>query len=422
MVEIAPPPKSPATVHRELEPVRLEDITGDSARRTRIDFPEFNRVLGGGIVDQSVILIGGEPGIGKSTLLLQAARELSKLGEKILYFSGEESLNQIKLRSERLGVEAEHLYLLSMGSLENIKEALPRIKPKYLIVDSIQTLNSSADTKLTSSISALRYLTTELIELAKVHQLTVFIIGHITKEGQIAGPKSLEHMVDVVLYFESETKSDLRILRAQKNRFGPVNELGIFQMTAGGLISVDNPQVFINKNNLNNAGICIYPSMNGLRALLVEIQALVTDTPFTGNPRRITVGFDHYRLSMLISVIEKKCKLPFYKSDVFLNITGGTSLKDTGGDLSIISALISSYRNLILPADLIVIGEVGLTGEVRPAGFFATRTQEARRQGFKKFIIPASQTDKVSGRQTSLYPVKNIFELLDCLKGLANKK
>lgn len=419
MVEVKLKKESKDSHLKPIKPTKLDEINQDLVKRTIINLPEFNRVLGGGIVDDSVILIGGEPGIGKSTLLLEIAKELSYLGERILYFSGEESLNQIKLRSERLDIKAENLFLISMGSLEDIKDSITKIKPKYLIIDSIQTLNSSSNTKLSGSITALRYLTSELIELAKLNNLTVFIIGHITKDGQIAGPKSLEHMVDAVLYFESEIKSDLRILRANKNRFGPINELGIFQMTSKGLISVDNPQVFVNKNNINNSGISIFPSMNGLRSLLIEIQALVTETPFTGNPRRITVGFDNYRLSMLISIIEKKLKLPFYKSDVFLNIAGGTTLKDTGGDLSVISALISSYKNLILPANLIIIGEVGLTGEVRPVSFFSNRYAEAVRQGFKKFIIPQSQIDKISSQKTSIFSIKNIYELLDCFKKLA---
>jgi DNA repair protein RadA/Sms len=262
------------------------------------------------------------------------------------------------------------------------------------------------------SISGMKWATSEIIDIAKKNGITVFIIGHITKEGFLAGPKSLEHMVDAVLYFQGEFQSDLRILRAEKNRFGPVNELGIFQMTEKGLTSVDDPShLFIQNRRTAEPGICIVPTMNGLRSILIEIQTLVTDSPFTANPRRISVGFDNYRMAMLISVIEKKLKLPFYKSDVFLNITGGMTIRETAGDLAVSTALISSHKNFSVPEDIVIIGEVGLTGEVRPVSFIDNRIKEAIRQGFKQFILPRSQSNMKYLKTISVTPVNNIHDV-----------
>lgn len=397
--------------------IPLKDVKEYDTTRNKTGLGEFDRVLGGGIVPDSVILIGGEPGVGKSTLLLEVSGILAKSGHRVLYYSGEESDNQIKVRARRLNIDSDGLYLQTMGTLENLKKSVSQCQPRFLMIDSIQTLQPAKGSLMAGSISAMKMATSEIIDFAKTEGITVFIIGHITKEGHLAGPKTLEHMVDVVLYFQGEFKSDLRILRAEKNRFGPVNELGIFQMTGTGLTSITDPShIFIQNRKNTEPGISIFPTMSGLRSLLIEIQALVTETPFTGNPRRISVGFDNYRMSMLISIIEKKLKLPFYKSDVFLNITGGLSVRETAGDLSVLSALISSYKNFPIPEDIIIVGEVGLTGEVRPVNLIDNRIKEARRQGFKTFVLPAAQSNLSHMKNISVIPVKNIYDLYNQIK------
>ena len=417
MVEVKSGGSQSEPTRPESKAIRLKDIEEYDASRKKTGMSEFDRVLGGGIVPDSVVLIGGEPGVGKSTLLLQASAMLADSGQKVLYYSGEESVNQIKVRAKRMNIFSDGLYLQAMGTLENLKKSASECQPGFLMIDSIQTLQPAKGSPITGSISAMKMATSEIIEFAKTEGITVFIIGHITKEGHLAGPKTLEHMVDVVLYFQGELKSDLRILRAEKNRFGPIDELGIFQMTGTGLTSVNDPShIFIQDRRNAEPGISIFPTMNGLRSLLIEIQALVTESPFTGNPRRISVGFDNYRMSMLISVIEKKLKLPFYKSDVFLNITGGMSIRETAGDLSVLAALVSSYKNYSIPQDIIIVGEVGLTGEVRPVNLIDNRIKEAKRQGFKTFILPAAQSDLSHLKGISIIPVKNIYDLYNQIK------
>ncbi len=400
-----------------IKPVLLKDIDKLHIEREITGLEEFDRVLGGGIVPDSVILIGGEPGVGKSTLLLEVSGLMAKRKKKVLYFSGEESAVQIKLRANRLHIDSEEIFLLTMGTLEDLKNAAEEIRPDYLIIDSIQTIHAKSGPSISGSISSMRYVTSEIIELAKGNNTTAFIIGHINKEGQIAGPKTLEHMVDAVLYFQGEIKTDLRILRAEKNRFGSVDEIGIFQMTSTGLTSISDPSLlFLQHRRVSESGISIFPTLSGLRSILIEIQALVTESPFLVNPRRITVGFDPYRMSMLISIIEKKLKLPFYKSDVFLNVAGGMTIRETAGDLSIISALISSYKNIVVPKDLIIIGEVGLTGEVRPVTFVENRIKEAGRQGFTKFILPAAQSDIKTIPNITVFPVDNLYDFYNKIK------
>jgi DNA repair protein RadA/Sms len=400
-----------------VKPVPLSDIDDLKIEREVTGFEEFDRVLGGGIVPDSVVLIGGEPGVGKSTLLLEVSGILAEKGKKVLYYSGEESAVQIKLRAKRLGVDSRDILLLTMGTLEDLKHAVKEEKPDILIVDSIQTINSKKGPSISGSISSMRYVTSEIIELGKSNSVTVFIIGHINKEGQIAGPKTLEHMVDAVMYFQGELKTDLRILRAEKNRFGSVDEIGIFQMTAKGLKCITDPSLlFLEHRQTAESGISIFPMLSGLRSIMIEIQALVTESPFVGNPRRIGVGFDQYRMSMMISIIEKKLKLPFYKSDVFLNITGGMTVRETAGDLSIISALLSSYKNIVVPKDLIMIGEVGLTGEVRPVPFIENRIKESMRQGFTKFILPASQANVNGVENAAITPVRNLYDFFSKIK------
>ncbi len=418
MIEVQESPDEFSNTNKKTQkPIKLNEIDQLTIKRNLSGLKEFDRVLGGGIVPDSSILIGGEPGVGKSTLLLEVSGLLAKNGKKILYYSGEESAAQIKIRADRLKIDSDFISILTMATLENLKKAVQEVKPDFLIIDSIQTINSKRGSHISGSISSIRFVTSEIIELAKTNNITAFIIGHITKDGQIAGPKTLEHMVDVVLYFQGEFKSDMRILRAEKNRFGPVNELGIFQMTSQGLNSVKDPsQIFLQQSKSYNSGTSIFPVMQGFRPILIEIQALVTETPFTGNPRRVSVGFDAYRMSMLISIIEKKLKLPFYKSDVFINITGGMNIKETAGDLSVLSTLISSYKNLVLPEDIIIIGEVGLTGEIRPVNFIEKRIKEALRQGFNKFILPSFQSNLDHLKKISIFPVKDIYDFYNKIK------
>ncbi len=397
--------------------VRLTDITSGKVSRQNTGIEEFDRALGGGVVPGSVILIGGEPGVGKSTLLLEVSGNLSEKGN-VLYYSGEESEGQIKSRAERISINSDRIFLLTMGDLEDLKISVNELSPEYIIIDSIQTLNSRNAGGFTGSVPKLRQVTSELVEIAKSNNITIFIIGHITKDGQIAGPKTLEHMVDVVLYFQGELQSNLKVLRVEKNRYGSVNELGIFQMSAAGLSSVTDPsEVFLQNRDSKEPGTSVVASMKGMRSILIEIQALVTENPFGGNPRRMSIGFDPYRMSMLLSVIEKKLRFPFYKSDVFLNITGGINLKETASDLAVCSALISSYKNIVLPGNIILLGEVGLTGEIRPVSYIETRIKEAVNHGFKKFIIPESVSEiKIKG--ALFYPVKDINEFYSVINSI----
>jgi len=411
MVEVKSVKDNTGRSARQVKPVILKEIESLDVQRDVTGLEEFDRVLGGGIVPGSIVLIGGEPGVGKSTLVLEVSGALSRKGKKILYYSGEESAVQVKLRANRLGLDSENIFLLTMGTFEDLKGSVEELTPDFLIIDSIQTINSQASPSISGSISSMRYVTSEIIDMAKTNNISVFIIGHITKDGQIAGPKSLEHMVDVVFYFQGELKTDLRILRAEKNRFGSIDEIGIFQMTQKGLTSISDPSLlFLQHRQTSESGISIFPTINGLRSILIEIQALVTESPFAGNPRRITVGFDPYRMSMLISIIEKKLKLPFYKSDVFVNIAGGMIIKETASDLAIISALISSYKNMVVSKDIIIIGEVGLTGEIRPVTFIENRIKEAVRQGFSKFFLPAAQSDIKTIPNISIIPVENLYD------------
>lgn len=398
---------------------RLSEIDPAAAPRRLTGVGEFDRVLGGGIVPHSVVLIGGEPGVGKSTLLLEVSAALAQQDRTVLYYSGEESAQQIKLRADRLGIRSAGIFLFTSGSLEELKRHVRETRPEFLIIDSIQTLTSRKTAPLSGSIASLRNVTAEVIDMAKKIGITVFLIGHITKEGQLAGPKTLEHMVDAVLYFQGETQADLRLLRAEKNRFGPLNEIGIFQMSEKGLTSVNDPTQVLIQNRLSTApGTAIFPAMSGTRPLLTEVQALVSESPFAGNPRRIAIGFDSYRLAMLISIIEKKLRLPFYKSDVFLNVTGGMVIREAAADLAVCQALVSSCKSIAPRPNSVVLGEVGLTGELRPVSFLETRVKEAIRQGFLTILLPAAQcTPGVlpKNHDISAIPIESIRDLLEHL-------
>lgn len=375
---------------RDVTAIAFTEIEPQDDVRLPSGVTEFDRVLGGGIVPGTLVLIGGDPGIGKSTLLLQVADRLSAAGTVVLYVSGEESERQIKLRGERLGVEARNVYLLPETNLEKIFHQVERLQPGAIIVDSIQTVFSSLLETAPGSVSQVREVAHQFLLLAKNRGLPVFLIGHITKEGSIAGPKALEHIVDTVLYFEGERHHNHRIVRAVKNRFGPANEVGVFEMTGAGLVPVGNPsQMFLQERPQNVAGSIVTACMEGTRPLLVEIQALVSSTRY-GTGRRMTQGLDQNRVSLLIAMLEKRAGLQLIGDDVFVNIAGGLEVDEPAVDLGVVTAIASSFKNMTVDPHTAVFGEVGLTGEVRGAMQAAVRAKEAQALGFKKIVMPAS--------------------------------
>ncbi len=377
---------------RDVEAVPYPEIESQDDVRSESGVAEFDRVLGGGIVPGSLVLIGGDPGIGKSTLLLQVADKLSAGGTVVLYVSGEESERQIKLRGERLKVQAANLFLLPETNLENILHEVERLRPGAIIVDSIQTVFSDAIDSAAGSVSQVREVAHQFLTLAKNRTTPVFLIGHITKDGSIAGPKALEHVVDTVLYFEGERHHNHRIVRAIKNRFGAANEVGIFEMTGTGLVPVANPsQMFLQERPENVAGSVVTACMEGTRPLLVEVQALVSSSKY-GTGRRMTQGIDQNRVALMIAMLEKRVGLQMLSDDIFVNIAGGLTVDEPAVDLGVVAAVTSSFRNLPINAHTAVFGEVGLTGEVRGALQAAIRAREAQALGFERIVIPASNT------------------------------
>lgn len=375
---------------REVTAIAFNEIEPQDDLRLTSGVTEFDRVLGGGIVPGTLVLIGGDPGIGKSTLLLQVADSLSSTSTVVLYVSGEESERQIKLRGDRLGVTAKNLYLLPETNLEKIFHEIDRLNPGAVIVDSIQTVFSSALEAAPGSISQVREVAHKFLLLAKNRGVPVFLIGHITKEGSIAGPKTLEHIVDTVLYFEGERHHNHRIVRAAKNRYGAANEVGVFEMTGTGLIPVANPsRMFLAERPQNAAGSIVTACMEGTRPLLVEIQALVSGTKY-GTGRRMTQGLDQNRVSLLIAMLEKRAGMQLLGDDVFINIAGGLEVDEPAADLGVVTAIASSFKNKTIDPHTAVFGEIGLTGEVRGAMQAAVRVKEAQALGFKKVVMPAS--------------------------------
>jgi DNA repair protein RadA/Sms len=399
---------------REVEPVAYRAIESQDDTRVPSGVTEFDRVLGGGIVPGSLILIGGDPGIGKSTLLLQVADKLSATGQTVLYVSGEESERQIKLRGERLGIEAENLFLLPETNLENIFHEIERMVPGAIIVDSIQTVFSSEIESAPGSVSQVREVAGKFLLLAKNRNVPVFLIGHVTKEGSIAGPKALEHIVDTVLYFEGERHHNHRIVRATKNRFGAANEVGIFEMTGAGLVAVANPsEMFLQERPKGVAGSVVTVCMEGTRPMLVEIQALVSGSKY-GTGRRMTQGVDQNRVSLLIAMLEKRVGLQLLGDDVYVNIAGGLEVDEPAADLGVVASIASSFKNKPIDAQIAVFGEVGLTGEVRGAMQAQARAREAQSLGFKKIILPASNTtglERLLGLRT--VGVRSVEEALE---------
>jgi DNA repair protein RadA/Sms len=375
---------------RDVSAVPFTEIEPQDDVRIPSGVTEFDRVLGGGIVPGTLVLIGGDPGIGKSTLLLQVADKLSGAGSLVLYISGEESERQIKLRGERLAVEAKNVFILPETNLENIINEIERLKPGAIIVDSIQTVFSSAIESAPGSVSQVREGAHQFLLLAKNRGIPIFLIGHITKEGSIAGPKILEHIVDTVLYFEGERHHNHRIVRAVKNRFGAANEVGVFEMTGTGLRPVANPsQMFLQERPQNVAGSIVTACMEGTRPLLVEIQALVSGTKY-GTGRRMTQGLDQNRVALMIAMLEKRAGLQLSGDDVFVNIAGGLEVDEPAVDLGVVTAIVSSFKNLTVDPHTAVFGEIGLTGEVRGAMQASVRAREAQALGFKKIVLPAS--------------------------------
>ncbi|PTH58421.1 DNA repair protein RadA [Staphylococcus agnetis] len=365
----------------------LNEIKNEQTPRILTKSEEFNRVLGGGIVQGSLVLIGGDPGIGKSTLLLQMCAALSKT-KKVLYITGEESLNQTKLRADRLDEDASALNVFAETDLEVIHDAVKKVEPELIVVDSIQTIYHPEISSAPGSVSQVRESTQSLMHIAKQMNIATFIVGHVTKEGQIAGPRLLEHMVDTVLYFEGDAHHAYRILRAVKNRFGSTNEMGIFEMKQSGLKSVPNPsEMFLEERSTNVPGSTIVATMEGTRPLLIEVQALVTPTTFN-NPRRMATGIDHNRLSLLMAVLEKKEGYLLQQQDAYIKVAGGVKLSEPAVDLGIIIATASSFKDQAVDGLDCFIGEVGLTGEVRRVSRIEQRVQEAAKLGFKRVIIP----------------------------------
>ncbi|WP_017380997.1 DNA repair protein RadA [Paenisporosarcina sp. TG-14] len=365
-------------------------IETDDEPRVKIDLSEFDRVLGGGIVPGSLILIGGDPGIGKSTLLLQVSALLANKGQRVLYMSGEESIRQTKLRAERLGVDSSELYIYAETNLELVNEAIDQVEPKFVVIDSIQTVHHPDVTSAPGSVTQVRECTAELMRIAKTKNIAIFLVGHVTKEGQIAGPRILEHMVDTVLYFEGERHHTYRILRSQKNRFGSTNEIAIFEMLQGGLKEVLNPsELFLQERSQGAAGSTVVASMEGTRPILVEIQALITPTSFN-YPKRMASGIDQNRVQLLMAVLEKRVGLLLQTQDAYIKVAGGVKLDEPAIDLAVLTTIVSSYKDLAVSAYDCFMGEVGLTGEVRRVSRVEQRVQEAAKLGFKRAIVPAS--------------------------------
>ena len=390
--------------------VVIDEINETSEIRYDTGISEFNRVLGGGLVKGSLVLIGGDPGIGKSTILLQACKFLSE-SKTVLYVSGEESASQIKLRASRLGVMSKNLYVLCENDAEYIAEVIRTDKPDVVIVDSIQTMNITEIASSNGSVTQVRECTNLFMRTAKSLAIPVFIVGHVNKDGNIAGPKVLEHIVDTVLYFEGDKNMSYRILRAVKNRFGSTNEIGVFTMNDTGLEEVPNPsKMLLEGRPKNTSGTCVMCVMEGSRPILAEVQALVTATGF-GTPRRMTNGYDFNRMAMLIAVLEKRCGYYFANTDCYLNIIGGLKIDEPASDLSVVLALVSSLKDMILKDDVIAFGEIGLAGEIRGVSNAQQRVNEAVRMGFRKIIIPyhnfRTLPDEVK-QQAEIVGVRNI--------------
>ena len=402
---------------REIRIVPLSEVKTENEERGTTDIKELDRVLGGGIVPGSLILVGGDPGIGKSTLLLQVCQKLAKKERKVLYISGEESLRQIKLRAQRMGEFNDHLLLLCETNLELIRNVIEKEKPDTVIIDSIQTMYSEEVGSAPGSVSQVREATNTLMQLAKGLGISIFIVGHVTKEGTVAGPRVLEHMVDTVLYFEGDRHASYRILRGVKNRFGSTNEIGVFEMRRDGLREVENPSEFmLNGRPENASGSVVACSMEGTRPILLEIQALVCESNF-GMPRRTAAGTDYNRVNLLMAVLEKRIGYHLGNYDAYVNIAGGIKINEPAIDLGIVMAIVSSYKNRPFDERTIVFGEVGLSGEVRAVNMPEQRVAEAKKLGFETCIVPEVSLDSVkSVKGIKIIGVKSINEAIGLIE------
>ena len=402
---------------RKKSPSVLSEISMDEENRLQIGIGELDRVLGGGIVEGSLILVGGDPGIGKSTLLLQVCKCLSDQGQDVLYVSGEESLRQIKMRAARIGEMSDHLKLFCETNLEDIEEVVKRTMPKVVVIDSIQTMFVEDISSAPGSVSQVREATAVFMRLAKELGISIFIVGHVTKEGTVAGPRVLEHMVDTVLYFEGDRHASYRILRGVKNRFGSTNEIGVFEMQSSGLKEVLNPSAFmLNGKPKGASGSIVSCAMEGTRPILLEIQALVAPTNF-GFPRRQTAGTDLNRLNLLMAVLEKRLGLPIGNCDAYVNITGGLKVSEPGIDLAVVMAVVSSFRNRPVPDELTAFGEVGLSGEVRAVSMAENRVKEAKKLGFTGCVIPESCVEQCKGIQgIQIYGVSSVKDAMELIQ------
>ena len=402
-----------APVGQSKRPQRLQEISSEGEIRFSTGMGELDRVLGGGAVAGSLVLVSGAPGIGKSTLLLQICNSLCA-DRSVLYVSGEESERQLKLRAERLGVAPESLFVLSETRLSDILEAAAETKPDILIVDSIQTLYNEENDSSPGSVSQVKDCTMSMMQLSKSNGITVFVVGHINKDGNIAGPKVLEHMVDCVLYFEGDPNSSYRLLRAAKNRFGSTNEIGVFEMQDSGLTEVPNPsQMLLEGRPEGASGTCVSCVMEGTRPVLAEVQALVAKT-MLNVPRRVSDGFDFNRAVLMLAVMEKRAGMKMSMFDAYVNVIGGLRLDEPGADLPVVLALASSYRDQCIPDDLVAVGEVGMTGEIRSVSHMNQRLAEITRLGFKKCMIPRGGSEKLDIPEgLTVYRVKNIREAIE---------
>jgi len=403
---------------RKSLPKRISEISVLEEKRISTGIDEFDRLLGGGIVLGSVILVGGNPGIGKSTLLLQVSYSLSKKGNRVFYVSGEESLRQTKMRAERLGIETENLYISNENNVDFIIEDIHNLNPQIVVIDSIQTIYKPEFSSSPGTVTQVRECAHLLTSLAKEKEISIFFIGHVTKEGILAGPKILEHLVDTVLYFEGEDYTQRRILRAVKNRFGSTNEIAIFEMTNKGLEEIKNPsEIFLSEREEKIPGSVIVPVMEGMRPLLVEIQALVVPS-LPGIARRRSTGLDFNRLPLLIAVLEKRLGLHLGSQDIFINVVGGIKVLEPAVDLGVVLGIVSSFRNLPISKEIVVFGEVGLGGEIRPVSFLDLRIQEAKRLGFRKIILPKGNFSSLKDKkELEIIGVKNIEEAVDFVLG-----
>jgi DNA repair protein RadA/Sms len=405
--------KQHTSIQTEKEPKKLSDIvmTEDNRRETKIK--ELDRVLGGGIVEGSLVLVGGDPGIGKSTLLLQMCKQLADDHQKVFYISGEESLKQIKIRADRLSMNGDNLLLLCETNLSDIENIVKKEVPDVMIIDSIQTMFKEEISSAPGSVSQVREVTNTLMQLAKGLNISTFIVGHVTKEGSIAGPRVLEHMVDTVLYFEGERHATYRILRAVKNRFGSTNEIGVFEMRDKGLVEVNNPsELMLTGRPIDVSGSVVSCALEGTRPMLIEVQALISQTNF-GMPRRTATGTDYNRVVLLMAVLEKRLGMQLASCDAYVNIAGGIKITEPALDLGIIMAIASSFKNQSLSSKTLVFGEVGLTGEIRAVSMAEQRVIEAEKLGFETCIIPkANMKNLNTSRRIKVYGVENVAEAL----------